>query len=137
MAQESHLSHLFEFQSNLSLHPFLPEVFFCHACRRFYFYRITFSHGDGLPVANSAPMTNLSHTRRTDFLFEASLIFPPEKLSIHSCFDERPWKDILEFSLSGMGIHIHPGFLKGFLPQRIVELVTPAIEAASQSKSLH
>src|SRR4030067_1671698 len=137
MAEESHLSHLSEFQSNLFLQPFFSEVFFCHSSRSFYFCRITFSHGDGLPVANSAPVTILFHTGRADFFFEAFLIFLTKKLGLHSCFDERPWKDVIEFSFSGKGIHLQSCFLKSLFPQRIAELIAPAIETASQPKGLH
>src|SRR4030042_6432996 len=128
MAQESQLSHLSEFQSNLFLPPFLSDIFFCYSLRSFNFLRITFFNGDRLSVANPALMTILFHTRRTDFFFEASLIFFPEKLGIDPRFDKRPRKDILEFSLPGVEIHLQPYLLKGFFPQGILELITPAIE---------
>ncbi len=137
MAQESHLSHLPEFQSNLFLHLFLPDIFSSPFPRNSYFCRIPFSDGEGLPVTNSAPIAILFHTGRTDFLFEASLIFLPKKRWIHSCFDERPRKDIVDFSLSGMPIHFQSCLLKSLPPQGKLELIAPAVKTASQPKSLH
>src|SRR4030042_2757683 len=136
MAQESQLSHLSEFQSNLSLHPFLSGIFFYRSLQSFHLFRITFFNGNSLSVANPASTTILFHTGKAGFFFEASLIFLPEKLSIHPCFDKRPRKGILEFSLSGVAIHLQSFLLKGLFPQGILELITPAIEATSQPKGL-
>src|SRR4030042_4964962 len=137
MAQKSHLTHLPEFQSNLFLHPFISDILLFHPFQSFHFCRITFSYEDGLPFTNPTPVTVLFHTGRTDFLFEAPLIFLPEILSIQPCFDKRPWEDIFKFSYFGMGIHFQSCLLKTFFPQGEVKLIAPTIETASQSIGLH
>src|SRR4030042_5726137 len=137
MAQEPHCPDLSEFQPNLFLHPFLPHVFLGHSFHGLYFYRIAFSNGHCLSVTDPASMTILFHTGGADLLFEASLIFLPEKVSIDPCVDKRPRGDILEFSLPGVEVHLQSRLLNGLFPQRKTELITPTIEAASQSKGFH